>query len=179
MKTKMQVAGENKKKQKTSVASNFNVDGDDDTSTTNFMTLKDQGNEFASNGDFTRALTYFDGALRTLEGIDGATQKNRALIHELRAQVLMELDEDFKAVLAAKEATLADPDWSEGWLTLARAQMNLGEPSLAVESYHTCLSLNPKCEEAIHELGKADKIKEDLLLAQIDGRAAAAVARNM
>lgn len=53
----------------------------------------------------------------------------------------MALHKDFEAVTAATRAIDLAPSWPVGWLTLGRAQLNLGEPQLALASYERCLQL--------------------------------------
>mmetsp|Transcript_41228 Transcript_41228/g.53190 ORF Transcript_41228/g.53190 Transcript_41228/m.53190 type:complete len:96 (+) Transcript_41228:52-339(+) len=90
----------------------------------------------------------------------------------------MAIDEDFRAILASKEAVSLRPEWSEGWLTLGRAQLNLGEPSLALESLSTASKLDPNNSEIQEELARTIGIEETLRLGNVDTRAAAAAARS-
>ncbi len=51
------------------------------------------------------------------------------------AQVLNEVGRTWEAVQAASTAAELLPHWPAARLTLARVQMNLGEPAIAVASY--------------------------------------------
>ncbi|RLN59180.1 hypothetical protein BBJ29_003947 [Phytophthora kernoviae] len=59
---------------------------------------------------------------------------NNATLYELLAQASMAVYEDFQAVQFARKATLLAPTWSDGFLTLARCQLNFGELTLALEA---------------------------------------------
>lgn len=60
---------------------------------------------------------------------------------ESRAQAHMALEEWFLAVQCAEFATQKDPSWADGFVTLGRAQLNLGEPSMAVASIQRALTI--------------------------------------
>ncbi|KAL6049241.1 Tetratricopeptide repeat domain 33 [Balamuthia mandrillaris] len=106
--------------------------------------LKNDGNALAEAGQLRKAVARWDSALRLTPG--------NAILHELKAQALMELGHTFQAVKAATEATLLDPTWAEGHLTLGRAQLNLGELSLASQSFERSIELEPTLLEAKEEL---------------------------
>ena len=97
--------------------------------------LRSEGNALAERGEFTRALNRWDSALRLVPhagapGASAAVVMLTATLHELRAQALMAVDEGretFRAVQSAHEATRLAPSWADAWLTLGRAQLNLGE----------------------------------------------------
>jgi len=52
---------------------------------------------------------------------------DKAVLYELQAQCFLELDMVFEAVRAAEIAVQKEPSFGEGYQTLGRAQMNLGE----------------------------------------------------
>lgn len=64
----------------------------------------------------------------------------------------MEVGEDWKAVQCAQRAVELQPGWAAGHLTLSRAQLNLGEPELALQSCERVLQLDPEHAEAAAEL---------------------------
>ncbi|GIL70145.1 hypothetical protein Vretimale_3399 [Volvox reticuliferus] len=93
--------------------------------------LKERGQEHATHGRFSEARSLLGQAVRLVPG--------RADLHELHAQVLTELGCTWEAVRAATKAVELQPEWAEAHVTLARAQLNLGEPVLAEASYERAL----------------------------------------
>lgn len=81
----------------------------------------------------------------------------------------MEVGQDWKAVQCAQRAVELVPGWAEGHLTLARAQLNLGEPELALTSCEQALSLAPGHPEAAAEVAS---IRAVVLRRQQSGLAA-------
>ncbi|KAK2819366.1 hypothetical protein Q5P01_024927 [Channa striata] len=65
------------------------------------------------------------------------------LLYEMKSQVLTILQEVFPAVKAAEMAVKFRPLWWEGWQTLGRAQLNLGEVDMAVRSFQVAIHLCP------------------------------------
>ncbi|GMF31720.1 unnamed protein product [Phytophthora fragariaefolia] len=88
--------------------------------------LKDEGNKLAEAGKFRAAMGRWQEAL----GID----PSNATLYELLAQGSMAVYEDFQAVQFARKATELAPTWSDGFLTLARCQLNFGELKLSLEA---------------------------------------------
>lgn len=80
--------------------------------------LKDEGNTLAEAGRFRAAMDRWQEAL----GVDPSS----AALYELLAQASMAVFEDFHAVQFARKATELAPTWSDGFLTLARCQLNFG-----------------------------------------------------
>lgn len=107
----------------------------------------DQGSTFAEQGDTAAALRCWDQALLIHPG-DGRT-------HEMRAQVLNAEGRSFEAVQAAQQAVSLCPDWPEAHITLARVQLNLGEPLLALHSYQAAAKLSPTHPDLVEELPTA------------------------
>ena len=146
-----------------------------------FEVAKDKGSALASGGQFSGALTAFDTALRLFhaepsggDGVDDSRRAHReALLHESRAQVFLSLDRDWDAVCAARRATELRPAWGEAWMTLGRAQMNLGEPAMAIESFTAALEGDDQHEEAAEELNSAVQVQAALVEAGADARGAA------
>lgn len=63
----------------------------------------------------------------------------------------MELGRDYDAITAASRAVQLSPSSTAAHLTLARAQLNMGEPSLSLSSYQRVLQLAPGHREAVDE----------------------------
>ncbi|XP_008290953.1 tetratricopeptide repeat protein 33 isoform X1 [Stegastes partitus] len=97
--------------------------------------LKEEGALLAENGRHWEAIKKWDEAIQL-------TPDNPEL-YEMKSQVLTILQEVFPAVKAAEMAVKFRPLWWEGWQTLGRAQLNLGEVELAVRSFQIAIHLCP------------------------------------
>ncbi|KAK8760324.1 hypothetical protein V5799_028411 [Amblyomma americanum] len=91
------------------------------------------------NCRYWEAMKKFDEALQLTPG--------DVAIHEMRAQVLMLLREDFAAVQEAEQAVKLDPHWWVAHQTLGRARLQLGEIHMALRSFCSAVHLNPADEE--------------------------------
>ncbi|PHT50342.1 hypothetical protein CQW23_10089 [Capsicum baccatum] len=91
-------------------------------------------------GKYREALGKWESALLLIP--------DRAILHEQKAQILLELGETWKALKAATRATELEPSWDEAWVTLGRAQLNYGEPDSAIESLDRALAIKPDSTEA-------------------------------
>ncbi|KAK9096225.1 hypothetical protein Sjap_021722 [Stephania japonica] len=101
--------------------------------------FQSQGTKFAEEGRFQEALGKWEAALTIMP--------DRAILHEQKAQVLLEIGDAWNALKAATRATELEPTWAEAWITLGRAQLNFGEPDAAIESFDRTLAIKPDCEE--------------------------------
>ncbi|XP_020236135.1 tetratricopeptide repeat protein 33 [Cajanus cajan] len=99
-----------------------------------------QGDKLAMDGKYREALGKWEAAL--------ALTPDVPVLHEQKAQVLLEIGDAWNAVKAATRATELEPSWAEAWVTLGRAQLNFGEPDNAIESFDRALALKPDYEEA-------------------------------
>ncbi|KAH0683343.1 hypothetical protein KY290_021932 [Solanum tuberosum] len=118
-----------------------NVKGDDDNDTFKLVeSFQQQGNKLAEEGKYREALGKWESALLLMP--------DRAILHEQKAQILLELGETWKALQAATRATELEPSWGEAWVTLGRAQLNYGEPDSAIESLDRALAIKPDSAEA-------------------------------
>nr|XP_020490325.1 tetratricopeptide repeat protein 33 [Labrus bergylta] len=97
--------------------------------------LKDEAALLAEQGRHWEAVKKWDDAIQL-------TPDNPEL-YEMKSQVLTILQEVFPAVKAAEMAVKLRPLWWEGWQTLGRAQLNLGEVELAVKSFQVAIHLCP------------------------------------
>ncbi|KAH0684764.1 hypothetical protein KY289_022516 [Solanum tuberosum] len=119
-----------------------NVNGDDDDNDTIKLveSCQQQGNKLVEEGKYREALGKWESALLLMP--------DRAILHEQKAQILLELGETWKALQAATRATELEPSWGEAWVTLGRAQLNYGEPDSAIESLDRALAIKPDSAEA-------------------------------
>lgn len=116
--------------------------------------LKQQGNTLAETGDFATALAKFSSACLMDAG--------DYTLHELKAQVLLQMARPFEAINAASQCVSLQPGWAEGWLTLARAQADFGELDLAMASIHTAAGLGPENAEISEELDRISRLQREL-----------------
>ncbi|RDX79169.1 Tetratricopeptide repeat protein 33 [Mucuna pruriens] len=99
-----------------------------------------QGDKLAMDGKYREALGKWEAAL--------ALTPDVPVLHEQKAQILLEIGDAWNALKAATRATELEPSWAEAWITLGRAQLNFGEPDNAIESFDRALALKPDNEEA-------------------------------
>eukprot|EP00940_MAST-03C_sp_MAST-3C-sp2_P000275 g275.t1 len=118
-------------------------DDEESSSADEVRSLKEKGTSLAVAGKFQEALKAFN----SIHAMGAAT----AEIHEMRAQILSELEQDFRAVEAAHLATSMRPAWPCGWVTLGRAQLNFGEVSMALQSFEKAMSLSPSNAEVVRK----------------------------
>ncbi|XP_040013851.1 tetratricopeptide repeat protein 33 [Xiphias gladius] len=97
--------------------------------------LQEEGVLLAEEGRHWEAIKKWDEAIQL-------TPEN-PLLYEMKSQVLTILQEVFPAVKAAEMAVKFRPLWWEGWQTLGRTQLNLGEVDLAVRSFQVAIHLCP------------------------------------
>ncbi|KAG6609431.1 Tetratricopeptide repeat protein 33 [Phytophthora cinnamomi] len=118
--------------------------------------LKDEGNTLAEAGRFRAAMGRWQEAL----GVD----PGNAALYEMLAQASMAVYEDFQAVQFARKAIELAPTWSDGFLTLARCQLNFGELNLALEALEEAAKLNDGVET--EEMASDRRDIEELLVKQ-------------
>ncbi|KAF7659740.1 hypothetical protein LDENG_00293510 [Lucifuga dentata] len=97
--------------------------------------LADEGALLAEQGRHWEAVKKWDEAIQLTP--------DNPLLYDMKSQVLTILQEVFPAVKAAEMAVKLRPLWWEGWQTLGRAQLNLGEVDLAVRSFQVAVHLCP------------------------------------
>ncbi|XP_020573722.1 tetratricopeptide repeat protein 33 [Phalaenopsis equestris] len=102
--------------------------------------FESEGIQLAESGRYREALTKWETAI--------VLMPEKAKLHEQKAQVLLEIGDTWNALKAAARATELEPAWSEAWITLGRAQLNFGEPGMAIESFDKALLIQPSNEEA-------------------------------
>ncbi|XP_009625769.1 uncharacterized protein [Nicotiana tomentosiformis] len=114
------------------------TNGDDDTIKL-VESFQELGNKLAEDGKYREALGKWEAAILLMP--------DRAILHEQKAQILLELGETWNALKAATRATGLEPSWAEAWITLGRAQLNYGEPDSAIESLDRALAIKPDSAE--------------------------------
>ncbi|KAJ6730545.1 OSMOSIS RESPONSIVE FACTOR [Salix viminalis] len=100
----------------------------------------EDSNKLAEDGNYREALGKWEAALNLMPG--------NAVLHEQKAQVLLEIGDAWSALKAATRATELESSWAEAWITLGRAQLNFGEPDSAIESFDRALTIKPDSKEA-------------------------------
>lgn len=129
--------------------------------------LKDEGNTLAESGRYRAAMGRWQEAL-------GVDPKNPAL-YDLLAQASMAVYEDFQAIQFARKTIELAPTWSEGYLTLARCQLNFGELALAAEALKRAVEHNGgiETEEMSNDRRDLEKLlrRQDQVLRKRDEEA--------
>ncbi|KAL9245125.1 hypothetical protein vseg_018812 [Gypsophila vaccaria] len=115
----------------------LNPSSSDSSLADNFLEL---GNKLAEDGKYREALGKWETAITLMP--------QKAVLHEQKAQVLLEIGDAWGALKAATRATELDPEWAEAWTTLGRAQLNFGEPDNAIESFDKALAIKPDLAES-------------------------------
>ena len=77
------------------------------------------------------------------------------LAHDRLGEVLSELGRREEAVEHFTQATLLVPEQSHPWLSLARTQMETGEPQRSLETLRTASQANPQSVDILQALGEA------------------------
>mmetsp|Transcript_64167 Transcript_64167/g.206717 ORF Transcript_64167/g.206717 Transcript_64167/m.206717 type:complete len:223 (+) Transcript_64167:3-671(+) len=127
-----------------------------------------EGNALAEAGRFSAALACWDAALEF---------EPSAEVHELRAQVFLELGRDFEAVGAAEAAVGLRPGYWPAQLTLGRARRNFGEVELARQAFAAAAALEPSSEEVQTELAEVEVLAQSAT-ARVDAAVAEAQRRG-
>ena len=96
---------------------------------------KKEGILQAEIGNMESALKSFDEAT-LLSSSDSS-------IFEMKAQVLLSMNQVFPAIRAAHTSVRLSPLWSTAYQTLGRAQLGKGEVELALKNFEKCLHLDP------------------------------------
>ncbi|XP_062112952.1 uncharacterized protein LOC133824102 [Humulus lupulus] len=109
-----------------------------------------QGNKLAEDGEHREALGKWETALML--------NPQNAVLHEQKAQILLELGDAWSALKAASRATELEPSWAEAWITLGRAHLNFGEPDGAMQSFDKALAIKPDCEEVQEDMCTASNL---------------------
>ncbi|XP_053304077.1 tetratricopeptide repeat protein 33 [Spea bombifrons] len=105
--------------------------------------LRQEGIILAENGRHWEAVRKWDEAIQL-------TPEDAAL-YDMKSQALLYLHEIFPAVQAAETAVQRDPHFVEAWQTLGRAQLGLGEITMAIRSFQIGLHLCPANTELREE----------------------------
>ena len=101
--------------------------------------LQSEGETLAEAERFWEAITKWDDALLLMP-------KNHK-IFEMKAQAYMHVGEPFLAVASAEKALEISATWWLGYQTLGRAQLAVGEVTMAIKSFSRALHINPANED--------------------------------
>ena len=66
---------------------------------------------------------------------------------EMKAQALLQVNELYPAVITAEKAVHDCPTWWPSYQTLGRAQINIGEIELAIQTFSKAIHIQPDCNE--------------------------------
>lgn len=105
---------------------------------------KASGCQLAESGRMSEAVTKWQ------EGLLFCPQDHE--LHELTAQGFLFLDRNLPALRSAERAVELSPLWTEGLLTLARAQREIGELEASLRSYHKIIEIDGKHSDAMQEI---------------------------
>ncbi|KAK8934431.1 hypothetical protein KSP39_PZI014561 [Platanthera zijinensis] len=112
--------------------------------------FESQGIQLAESGRYSEALTKMESAITLMP--------EKAKLHEQKAQLLLEIGDTWNALKTAKRATELEPAWVEAWITLGRAQLNYGEPDLAIQSFDNALEIKSDHDEALIDRQTASRL---------------------
>lgn len=101
--------------------------------------LVKEGVAYAEAERYEEAVRKWDEAL--------CLTPRKSKVHEMKAQVLMELNQMFPAIQSAETAISIDPNWWTAHQTLARAQMGFGQVEMAQKSISRAIHLYPAEKE--------------------------------
>ncbi|KAK9861153.1 hypothetical protein WJX84_008745, partial [Apatococcus fuscideae] len=126
--------------------------------------LQDRGCELAEQGNWAGATDCFRKAIEL--------EPSSAVLHELKAQCLLEQDLLVPALHAARAATQLSPAWTDAWLTLGRVARNGGHLRESVSSFRqaqVCVKESRKTcsEELEQELLEAQGLLQQELARQV------------
>ncbi|XP_046864276.1 tetratricopeptide repeat protein 33-like isoform X2 [Xenia sp. Carnegie-2017] len=105
--------------------------------------LKNEGIELAELQRYWESITKWNEAIEL-------TPENEVL-HEMKAQVFLELNEIFPAVQAAEKAVSINPRCHNSFQTLGRAQLAMGEIQMAILSFSRAFHIKPDSSELLNE----------------------------
>ena len=105
--------------------------------------LVQEGMDLAEKGRFWEAITRWDESLETVP--------NQAKIYEMKAQVLMELNEIFPAVDCAKKAVFLYSQWAIAYQTLGKTQLDVGNIGNALKNFQRAFHIDPLLPEIYRE----------------------------
>lgn len=101
--------------------------------------LKTEGETLAEAERFWEAIKKWDDALQFMP-------KNHKIL-EMKAQAYLHVGEPFLAVASAEKSVEMTPMWWLGYQTLGRAQLAVGEVTMAIKCFSRAMHINPSSEE--------------------------------
>lgn len=122
--------------------------------------LQTEGITLAEAGRFRPAIGRWNEAIECTP--------DRAELHEMKAQALLQLGEYFDGIEAAERCVALLPGWPPGVLTLGRAQLGFGELDLALATFQRALAMPwPELKEELKEEEKLDPERRSELADEI------------
>jgi len=100
-----------------------------------FDRLKQEGILLAEQGRFWEAISRWNDCL--------LVNDKDVTVLEMKSQALIQVHEWIPAIKCAEQATKLKKNWWPGYQTLGRAQLGLGELSLALRNFKVAFHLNP------------------------------------
>lgn len=131
------------------------VDALDNTNKQKFYHLKAEGVDLAVKGEYKLAL----GVLYKASQLD----QRDATIHEMKAQLYLELDMYMAALKSAQIAVNIEPDWIVGLQTLGRCQREIGEIVPSTESYKQALRLARAQPAGFNDIDELQRESDDVM----------------
>ena len=140
-------------------SNNNDNNNDDNNNRMKSDELRKKGCDYAENGDYSKSMKCFNDALLLTPSCH--------LLHELKAQVYLQLDQLLDAIECAKYSVELQPNFADGYITLARINREMGEVQKSVECYRTALSLDShSTNDIIDEITEMEDILKRLDLIQ-------------
>lgn len=112
--------------------------------------LQDEGCILAENERYWEALKKWDEAIQM--------DLNDEKLYEMKAQVLLELNELFPAISAAEQAVKLNPCWWLAHQTLGRAQLGVGEVHMALKCFSKAFHIQPSDEQLQEDITWANSL---------------------
>ena len=114
------------------------------------ITLKEKGCSLAQEGNMSAAISTFKHCI--------SLNPDLFEIYEMLAQAYLSQEKFMLAVKSCEKAILLAPSWAPGYVTLARAQREMGEIRLSLQNFQRAKVLCPNDIELIEEVADMEGI---------------------